>query len=96
VIRTFKDGGSEDLYNGVNSKAARKICPTDVIRTTRRKLLALEAAKTLEDLKGSGYGLEKLKGDREGQYAIRINQQYRVCFVWKDHGADQVEVTDYH
>jgi proteic killer suppression protein len=75
-----------------------------VIRTARRKWLALEAAKPrsreaakpLEDLKGSGYGLEKLKGDREGQYAIRINQQYRVCFIWKDHGAEQVEVTDYH
>jgi len=64
---------------------------------TKRKLAMLEAAGNLEDLRlPPGNRLEKLKGDRQGQHSIRINDQYRICFVWRDHDAYEVEVRDYH
>ena len=56
----------------------------------------LDSAATLRDLALPGLRLEKLKGDREGQYSIRINDKYRICFEWSDNGADDVEITDYH
>jgi proteic killer suppression protein len=63
----------------------------------KRKLAMLDAAVSLEDLKvPPGNRLEKLKGNRNGQYSIRINDQYRICFVWRDHDAYRVEITDYH
>lgn len=96
MIRSFKSKGVEDLYNGVDSKAARKVCPPNVVRAALRKLDAVNAAAMLEDLKSPGNMLEKLKGHRAGQHAIRINDQYRVCFLWSDGDAEQVEVTDYH
>lgn len=96
MIRSFSNRGTEDLYNGVDSKAARKVCPQDLTRVARRKLDAVNAAVKLEDLKSPGNKLEKLKDDRAGQHAIRINDQYRVCFIWWDRDAEQVEVTDYH
>jgi proteic killer suppression protein len=96
VIRSFKNEGTEDLFNGVDSKAARKVCAQAAMKAAQKRLVALEAAKTLGDLKSPGYALEKLERDRKGQHAIRINDQYRICFVWGDQGAEQVEVTDYH
>jgi proteic killer suppression protein len=64
---------------------------------TKRKLAMLEAAGNLEDLRlPPGNRLEKLKGDRQGQHSIRINDQYRICLVWRDHDAYEVEVRDYH
>lgn len=96
MIRSFKNQGTEDLFNGVNSKAARKVCPTNLVKVARRRLGVLDAAVKLEDLKSPGNQLEKLKDDRAGQHAIRINEQYRVCFRWSNGGADEVEVTDYH
>jgi proteic killer suppression protein len=64
---------------------------------TKRKLAMLEAAGNLEDLRlPPGNRLEKLKGDRQGQHSVRINDQYRICFVWRDHDAYEVEVRDYH
>lgn len=65
-------------------------------RVALRKLLLVHRAKSLHDLKGPGLGLEALKNDRRGQHAIRINDQYRVCFVWKGGDAYDVEITDYH
>ena len=96
MIRSFRDGATEDLYNGVDSKAARKVCPKNLMKVARRKLDALNAATKLEDLKSPGNRLEKLKDDHAGQHAIRINDQFRVCFVWNDGDAELVEVTDYH
>jgi proteic killer suppression protein len=96
VIRSFKDRGTEDLYNGVDSKAARKACPHELVKVARRKLDVVNAAARLEDLKSPGNKLERLKDDRAGQHAIRINDQYRVCFFWADGDAEEVEVTDYH
>jgi proteic killer suppression protein len=66
-------------------------------RIARRKLLLLNAAKRLEDLLvPPGNRLEALKGDRKGQHSIRINDQWRICFFWRDGEASQVEITDYH
>jgi proteic killer suppression protein len=96
MIRSFRNRGTEDLFNGVDSKAARKLCAEAAMKAARKRLVVLEAAKTLQDLKSPGYQLEKLKEDRVGQHGIRINEQYRVCFIWADHAAEQVEVTDYH
>ena len=84
------------MFNGQDSKAARSVCAQRAMQAARRKLIALEAAHRLDDMKGKGYGLEKLKEDRAGQHAIKINDQYRVCFIWADNAAEQVEVTDYH
>jgi len=96
VIRSFRNRGTEDLYNGVDSKLARKVCPQDLVKVARRKLDVVNAAVRLEDLKSPGNKLEKLTDDRTGQHAIRINDQYRVCFIWSDGDAEEVEVTDYH
>ena len=71
--------------------------PSDLQRTMLRKLVAVDAAEALEDLRvPPGNRLEKLKGDRAGQYSIRINDQWRICFQWKDGDAYAVEVVDYH
>ena len=67
------------------------------MRAALRKLLILDAAEKLEDLRvPPGNRLEKLKGDRVGQHSIRINDRYRICFLWTDGGADAVEIVDYH
>jgi proteic killer suppression protein len=96
MIRSFRNHGTEDVFNGVDSKAARKVCPPDLVKVARRKLGMLDAAVTLTDLRSPPKNkLEKLEDDREGQHAIRINDQYRICFVWQD-GAEAVEITDYH
>ena len=66
-------------------------------RAARRRLLYLHAAKKLEDLRvPPGNRLEALKGDRSGQHSIRINDQYRICFIWRDSEAYEVEIVDYH
>lgn len=96
MIRSFKNRGTEDVFNGVDSKAARKVCPMELVKTARRRLSVLDAAVALRDLKSPGNQLEKLTDDRAGQHAIRINDQYRVCFTWQDRSAEDVEITDYH
>ena len=74
-----------------------KSFPSDVAGVARRKLRMLDAATRLDDLKvPPGNRLEALSGDRLGQHSIRVNDQWRVCFVWRDSGAHEVEVTDYH
>jgi proteic killer suppression protein len=71
--------------------------PSDVANVARRKLRMLDAAMRLDDLRvPPGNRLEALSGDREGQHSIRVNDQWRVCFVWRDGGAHEVEVADYH
>ena len=73
------------------------MCPRDVLRVAIRKLEQIDSISVLDDLKvPPGNKLEQLSGDRPGQYSIRINDQYRVCFVWQDGNADQVEIVDYH
>lgn len=71
--------------------------PADLVRCAVRKLTALEYAKSLDDLRSPpGNHFEALKGDRKGRHSIRINEQWRICFVWTDAGAERVEITDYH
>lgn len=97
MIRSFRDRGTEDVFNGENTPAARKACPQEAWERARRKLDQLNQAAVLEDLRvPPGNRLEALKGDRGGQYSIRINDQYRVCFRWTDRGPEDVEITDYH
>jgi proteic killer suppression protein len=93
TVRGFKDKIAEAVFNGQRPKSF----PADVTKVTRRKLEYLDAAISLDDLRvPTANWLEALKGDRKGQYSIRINDQYRLCFVWTDAGPEDVEFTDYH
>ena len=97
MIVSFKDTGSEDIFNGISSKQARKNCPQALWRVAFKKLDQLDSVITLNELKiPPGNRLEALSGNRLGQYSIRINQKYRVCFKWTDYGPASVEITDYH
>ena len=97
MIVSFKNRGTEDVFNNEDTKVARRTCPNTIWSVAQRKLDYLQSASTLTDLKRPPNNkLEKLKDDRAGQHSIRINDQYRVCFVWTDDGAEDVEITDYH
>ena len=97
MIRSFADAGTEDVFNGVDSRAARRRCPNSLWRVARRKLDQLDATVSLEALRvPPGNQLEALKGDRRGQHSIRINDQFRICFVWAAEGPGAVEIVDYH
>lgn len=91
VIKSFADDQTERIWRTGNTRGSS---PASV---TKRKFAMLDAAARLEDLKvPPGNRLEKLRGDREGQYSIRINDQYRICFNWQDGNAHDVELVDYH
>ena len=97
MIVSFKDKATEDIFNGRASKIALKACPQAIWRVAARKLDQLDSVSGLEELKvPPGNRLELLAGDRKGQYSIRINDQFRICFVWTEAGPDAVEITDYH
>jgi len=92
VIRSFKGKLSQSVADG----SVKKGFPVDLVRRARQLLVLLNAAADVKDLRSPpGNRLEKLSGDREGQYSIRINQQWRICFVWSNGGADDVEIVDY-
>jgi toxin HigB-1 len=91
MIRSFHDKDSERLGRGVR---VLRFQPFE--RVARRRLLQIDAATSLHDLRGIGLSLEALKGDRKGQHAIRINDAWRICFIWNDGGADVVEIVNYH
>ena len=97
MIVAFKDQASQDIFDGKNTKDARKSCPQNLWKIAVRKLDQLDSVIVVEELKvPPGNQLEHLSGDREGQMSIRINQQYRICFRWTDQGPTDVEITDYH
>jgi proteic killer suppression protein len=97
MIVSFKDAGTEDVFNGVPSRAARKTVPAELLKQAERRLAMLDAAARLDDLRvPPGNRLEALARDRAGQHSIRINDRYRVCFRWTAAGAEDVEVVDYH
>ncbi len=97
MIASFRDRGTEDIYDGRASAVARKRCPESLWRIAQRKLDQLNRAIDLNDLSVPlGNRLEMLKGDRKGQASIRINQRYRVCFRWENGDAYEVEIADYH
>ena len=97
AIRNFKNKGTEDVNYGRSSKEAFKILPKELHRKAQVKLARLGAATSMQDLQEiRGNRFEKLKGDRKGQYSIRINDQYRICFGWENVDALDVEIVDYH
>lgn len=93
VIRSYVDGRTREVASG----GVPKGFPADLARRAVRKLTMIENARELSDLRSpSGNHLEALKADRKGQHSIRINDQWRICFVWTDAGAENVEIVDYH
>jgi len=93
MIESFASKETEKIFHG---KVSRKL-PLNIQRTARRKLLYLDDAEDLQDLRAPlGNRLEKLRGDRAGQYSIRINDQWRICFEWVEDKARNVEIVDYH
>lgn len=97
MIVSFRNSGTEDIFDGRATKAARRTCPEAIWFVARRKLGYVDAATRLLDLKvPPGNQLHVLEDDRAGQHAIRINDQYRICFRWTDSGAEDVEIVDYH
>jgi toxin HigB-1 len=93
VIRSFRDKTTEAVFNGETPKGF----PADLVNVARRKLRYLNAASDLNDLRSPpGNRLEALAGNRKGQHSIRINDQFRVCFVWTTEGPAEVEIVDYH
>jgi toxin HigB-1 len=96
-IVSFADEGTEDVYEGDDTKRARRVCPNTLWSIARRKLDQVNAAANLGDLRfPPSNRLEALKGDRNGQHSLRINDQYRICFTWTEQGATDVEIVDYH
>lgn len=96
MIVSFKNRGTEDIWDGTDSKAARKVLPGQLHRRAAKVLDQLNAAVSLQSLSLPGLRLEKLHGDRKGQHSVRVNDQYRVCFRWTEAGAESVEIVDYH
>jgi toxin HigB-1 len=93
MIVDFRDPETATIWNGRHSRRL----PSDIQAVALRKLRLLNNAQTLDDLRvPPGNRLEALVGDRRGQHSIRINDQWRVCFVWRDGNAHQVEIVDYH
>ena len=96
-ILTFKNKATEDINYGRISKESLRLLPRELHRKAQIKLARVGAATSLQDLfEIRGNRLEALKGDRKGQYSIRINDQYRVCFTWESENASDVEIIDYH
>jgi proteic killer suppression protein len=93
MIRSFRDRKTEAVFSGQQPRSL----PHQIFARARNKLLLLDAATSLDDLKlPPSNRLHALGADRKGQHAIWINDQWRVCFLWKDGGAEDVEITDYH
>jgi proteic killer suppression protein len=93
MIRSYANAMTEAVASG----KAPKGFPADLLRRAIVKLTLIDNATSLNDLvRPPGNRLEALKGDRTGQHSIRINDQWRICFIWSDNGADQVEIVDYH
>jgi Plasmid maintenance system killer protein len=96
LIQSFGDELTEKIFNGLRDKEVSKF-PQDVLSSARRKLDMIEFATVLQDLAmPPGNRLEKLKGDLEGSYSIRISDQWRIVFQWQDDGAHAVRIMDYH
>ncbi|MEA3437911.1 MAG: type II toxin-antitoxin system RelE/ParE family toxin [Thermodesulfobacteriota bacterium] len=97
MIQSFRNKGTEDIFNGKNTKNARKICPRSLWKIASRKLDQIDSVQFLEELRiPPGNNLEALSRNRIGENSIRINDQYRICFKWTTNGPDRVEIADYH
>jgi proteic killer suppression protein len=92
MIRSFRCGDTQSLFETGKSRRF-----SSIVRIATRKLTQLDNAQELRDLRSPpGNRLERLRGDRAGQHSVRINDQFRLCFVWTPHGPDEVEIVDYH
>ncbi len=97
MIRSFAEKGTEDIFDGKNTAAARKVCPRSLWAVAARKLEQLDSVVSLDELRiPPGNRLEALSGDRSGQFSVRINRQFRVCFFWSGDGPENVAIVDYH
>jgi proteic killer suppression protein len=97
MINSFKNQASKDVFNGKATKAALRLCPKNIWKIAFRKLDQLDSVLSLEELRvPPGNRLEPLSRDRKGQHSIRINDQYRICFMWAETGPMNIEITDYH
>ena len=97
MIQSFKNQATEDIFNGKSIKASRKTSPQSLWNIVARKLDQLDSVLTLDELRvPPGNRLEPLSGDRKDQHGIRINNQYRICFIWTGNGPADVEIADYH
>ena len=97
AIYNFRNKATEDINYGRVTKNSLKLLPKILHQKAQIKLARISAATSIEDLRGlRGNRLETLQGDREGQYSIRINDQYRICFRWLQENAYDVEIIDYH
>jgi proteic killer suppression protein len=97
AIRSFKNQATEDVNYGKSSKQALRLLPRELHQKAQIKLARIGAAASLRDLQElRGNRLEMLKGNRKGQLSIRINDQYRICFLWEEQHAYEVEIVDYH
>ena len=97
AIKSYKNAETRDIAENVSSKVARRLLPLELHENARRRLAALSAMSDLAELfVFRGWRLELLKGDRAGQYSIRINDRYRICFMWDGTDAEEVETIDYH
>jgi proteic killer suppression protein len=97
AIRNFKTKGTEDINYGRVTKEALRTLPQELHRKAQIKLARLGAVTTMQDLQEiRGNRFEKLQGERQGQYSMRINDQYRICFKWEKENAVDVEIVDYH
>lgn len=97
MIRSFATVGTEDIFNGRNTAAARRTCPSALWPVAVRKLDQLDSVTALQELRiPPGNRLEALTSARTGQHSIRINEQYRISFKWTSLGPEVVEIVDYH
>lgn len=97
MIRSFRDSATQDVFDGRSSKKARRAVPHTLWGVAARKLEQLDSVVALDELRIPPKNrLEALKGDRREQHSIRINDQYRICFVWTELGPEHVEIVDYH
>jgi len=97
AIQSYQDEGTRDIAESINSKAARRTLPVPLHPLARRRMAVLDAMTSMAELTlFPGWRLEQLRGDRSGQYSLRINDQYRICFAWNGIDVFEVEITDYH
>jgi len=97
VIQSFKNQATENIFNGKVTKVAMRLLPKNLWKIAFRKLDQLDSVISFDELRlPPGNRLEALSGVRKGQHSIRINDQYRICFMWTETGPADVEITDYH
>ena len=97
MIQSFKNPATENIFNGKVTRVALRLFPKNLWKIAFRKLDQLDSVISLDELRvPPGNKLEALSGGRKGQHSIRINDQYRICFIWTETGLVDVEITDYH